>query len=263
MFGTRSRSKGSGFSKVILRLPGGSTPRLHDPAAVPRPRAAALSPAGYLSCSWSEPPKLLPPPHDLCFRFAKLAEGSDEAIRRFVRSWGMLNLHARATEEHVDDWRRYARLADAILRLSAQRLTGDRAEESDWATICRWLEIKNVKHVPRELELPLLAAAVNLWYTRAQGHSVLDLDQERLVIRPQACTLFGVLITQIAHVIAGTDQHAVCSGCKRNFAPKRGQSRGVRRYCKKCRQRKIPQRDAAREWRRRQRNNGDSSLKTV
>jgi hypothetical protein len=253
---------GSDFSKVILHLRGGSTPRLYDPAAVPRPRAAALSPAGYLSCKWSEPPKLRRPPDDLCFRFAKLAEGSDEAIRCFARNWGLLNLHVRA-EEHVDEWRQYGRLAAAILRLSAQHLRGDRAAESDWATICRWLEVKNVTQVPRDLELTLLAAAVNLWYTRAQGHSVLDLDQESLIIRPQASTLFGVLITQIAHVIAGTDQHAVCSGCKRNFAPKRGQSRGVRRYCKKCRRRKIPQRDAAREWRRRQRNNGDSSPKTV
>src|SRR5258707_8100623 len=137
MFGTRSSSKRSGFSKDILRLQDGSIPRLYDPAAVPRPRAAVLSPEGYLSCKWSEPPKLVSPPDDLCFRFAKLAEGSDEAIRRFVRNWGMLNLHVRL-EEHVGDWRRCARLADAILRLSAQRLTGDRAAESDWATICRW-----------------------------------------------------------------------------------------------------------------------------
>jgi hypothetical protein len=239
---------GTHFQQRYFVPPGGSIPRLHDPAEVPRPRTAALSPAGYLSCSWSNPPPLRQPAHDLCFRFAKLAEGSDETIRRFVGRWGLLNFQVRA-EEHVDDWRRYARLADAILRLSAQRLTGGRAEESDWATICGWLELKDVKRVPRDLELSLLGAAVNRWYTRAQGHSVLQLDQNSLIIRPQASTLFGVLITQIAHVIAGADQHAVCSGCKRNFAPQRGQSRGVRRYCKKCRRRKIPQRDAAREWR--------------
>src|SRR5258708_38896674 len=96
MPGTRARSKKSDVSKDILRRRDGSIPRLHDPAAVPRPRAATLSPAGYLSCSWSSPPELRPPAQDLCFCFAKLAEASEEPIRQVARAVGGLNLQARA-----------------------------------------------------------------------------------------------------------------------------------------------------------------------
>jgi hypothetical protein len=63
--------------------------------------------------------------------------------------------------------------------------------------------------------------------------------------------LFGILITQIAHVIAHADQSVVCAGCKHVFTPRRPLSHGARQYCQSCRRRKVPRRDASRAFRTR------------
>jgi len=59
------------------------------------------------------PPALQEPPSDLCFRFARLAGGSKEQIRRFAQRWGPLGIDPRS-EEHLDQWRQYASLAAAL-----------------------------------------------------------------------------------------------------------------------------------------------------
>ena len=63
-------------------------------------------------------------------------------------------------------------------------------------------------------------------------------------MQPGASNLLGVLVTQIAHVMARSDELAVCANCKKLFRVKRRLSRGSRRYCPRCRRAKVPQRDA-------------------
>ena len=101
----------------------------------------------------------------------------------------------------------------------------------------------------------VVGGAVNKWFAAAAGHRILDLVDGTLQVRPAASNLFGVLIVQIAYVLSRCDEAAVCAGCKKPFQPKRPISRGIRQYCRSCRQAKVPQRDAARDWRRRVRDN--------
>jgi hypothetical protein len=88
-------------------------------------------------------------------------------------------------------------------------------------------------------------------FAKARGHRILDLVDSQLQVRPGASNLLGVLVTQIAHAMARSDESPACANCKTTFPPKRRLSRGSRQYCPACRKAKVPQRDASRDWRRR------------
>jgi hypothetical protein len=231
----------------------------------PPSRSTALSRDGLLTWRWyrewekeaeRNPPKLQKPSSDLCLRFARLAEGSDENIRAFAEQWGPLGLPDRA-EERIAEWRRYAKLTNALLRFTAERLTGAPGREEDWVVIVESTKIGKLDR--KELKLnkntqtAIMASAVNTWFADAKGHQILEIVDGQPRVRPGASNLFGVLITQIAHAIARTDQLTICAGCRYPFRPKRPLSRGLRRYCPGCRKAKFPERDAARDWRRRKR----------
>lgn len=245
--------------------------RLLGVPTFPRPTVATLDENGFLRWKWyrhfeshgqmleevgarHRPPALRTPPPDLCFRFAKLASGDNEQIRVFAEKWGPLGTEDRA-EERVDDWRRYAALADALLRFTAVQVSGGRGSDTDWSTICKSTAAKNLdrSHLTAAEQSAVTALAVNTWFALARGHRIVDLVKARLQIRSGASNLLGVLITQIAHVMARSDESAVCANCNKAFPPKQPRSRGSRRYCPKCRKDKVPQRDASRDWRRRRR----------
>jgi hypothetical protein len=228
---------------------------------MPRPLKAAVQ-DGFLTWTWyrnevggnRKPPELKSAPAKLCFDFARLAEGSEEAIRLFAERWGPLNLELRQ-EESVDTWRRYARLAQALLRFTAEVNSGGLGDEEDWREICQSTPAGNLERAgwSRESQMAIAAAAVNLWFAQARGHGILIMIGPDLQVRPFASNLFGVLVTQIAHLVARSDQKAVCAGCRNPFSPTRPIVRGSRQYCNVCRKKKVPQRDASRDWRRRER----------
>lgn len=226
---------------------------------IPKPYRAKVNKDGFLIWSWYpkapiEPPAIHKVPVKLCFDFARLAEGSTESIRRFAASWGPLGWE-RGRQEHVDDFRRYARLAKALLRFTAERLSGGRGLDEDWGTICEFVapgqNLTNRAGLDSRFQMAIIAAAANKWFAQAQGHGILAISDATLQVRPYASNLFGMLITQIAHAIARSDQLAVCDGCRAAFVRDRAPSRGPRQYCGKCRKAKVPQRDASRDWRRR------------
>jgi hypothetical protein len=255
--------------KDFLSLPRRNrTARLIGPPQLPMPMKASLR-DGYLTWTWyspdegghREPPKRQKPPSTLCFDFAKLADASEKQIRRFAEKWGPLGLDRRE-EERVDSWREYARLALALIRFAGHRVTGGDGEEEDWQVICKSTPARSIdrKGMPVRTQMAILASAVNIWFAQARGHGIMTMVDGALQVRPYASDLFGVLITQIAHVIARSDQTALCAGCRDPFTPKRPIVRGSRQYCNGCRKAKLPQRDASRDWRRRVREkagNGD------
>jgi hypothetical protein len=193
-------------------------------------------------------------PVKLCFDFARLAHAFEEEIRCFAARWGPLALE-RGRKEHVDDFRRYARLAKSLLRFTAELLSAGAGADEDWNTICGYIapgqDLADRADLGSRLQITIIAAAVNSWFAKAHGHAILAIGDTTLQVRPFATNLFGILITQIAHVIARSDQLAVCDGCTAAFIPKRAPSKGPRQYCDKCRKAKVPQRDASRDWRRR------------
>jgi hypothetical protein len=262
------------FARVADSLALPSKDRASQLFATPmfsRPAFASLDEDGFLRWKWPghvvyeeqpvkapgakrDAPKLQRAPRALCFRFAQLASGSDEQIRVFAERWGPLGFDQRA-EEQIKDWRRYSEVAAALLRFTAEQITGGRGSDADWSTILEFTEVKGLarSHLTPAVQKMIAAMAVNTWFAKARGHRILDVVDKRVQIRPGASNLLGVLITQIAHVIARSDESALCAGCKRLFPPKRPPSRGARQYCVVCRKAKVPQRDAARDYRRRTR----------
>jgi hypothetical protein len=252
----------SDFSKDFLQAEGKDrNARLVVHPTFPRPLEARLDHDGYLTWRWYEdeqggrdvPPKLQVPRNGLCFEFARLAQASDEHIRRFAERWGPLRIEQRE-EEHVDKWRSYAVLAQVLLRFAGDTAHGGRGSKEDWGTICAWLQVGTLDR-PRSVnqQLAIAASAVNSWFAAARGHRILDVVEGQFQIRPGASNLFGVLGAQLAHAIARSDELARCAGCKAAFTPKRPISHGSRQYCNRCRHAKIPQRDASRAWRSRKR----------
>ncbi len=244
--------------------------RLSGPPELPIPFEASIR-DGYLTWTWYSldkgghrvaptPQKL---PSTLCFDFAKLAGASDKQILRFADKWGPLGLDRRE-EERVDSCREHARLALALIRFAGERVTGGRGEDEDWQVICKSTPARAIdrKRMDHPTQMAIVASAVNTWFAHARGHGIITVDGDSgdLQVRPYASDLFGVLIPQIAHLIARSDQTALCAGCRDPFTPKRPIVRGSRQYCNGCRKAKLPQRDAARDGRRRVREkagNGD------
>lgn len=248
----------------FLRLPNRSraAARLLRPPPLPLPLKAEMH-DGSLTWTWYDTyesdgllksPILRAAPASLCFAFARLAPASDEQIRRFADSWGPLHFDSRP-EESLATWRQYARLAQALLRFTAELKSGGSVDEDDWRMICKSTPAKDLDRagLSRRLQMTIVGAAVNIWFDQARGRGILTMVDNDLQVRPYASNLFGVLITQIAHVIARSDQKAVCAGCRNPFPPARPIVRGSRQYCDLCRKKKVPQRDASRDWRRRTR----------
>ena len=239
---------------LALYQTGRPAPWMHR-YSLPQPLSATVNQRGYMHWRWKSDfmllSKLHAPPSTLCLDFAGLADGSDEEICKFAAEWGPLGPDARKTEERVQMWRRYAKLARALLRFTAERLNDGKGRDEDWKTICKWMPFRPLPRMSKTSESEMVVSAVNDWFDRARGHGILDMLDNQPQIAPHAAFLFGILITQIAHLIARSDQVVVCSGCKRPFIPGRPLSRGSRQPCKSCRKKKIPQRDASHDWRRR------------
>src|SRR5579862_5953102 len=171
-------STSSDFSKDFLQAEGKDrNARLLVHPTLPRPLEACLDHDGYLTWRWYKkyeegghdvPPKLQVPRNGLCFEFARLAQASDEHIRRFAERWGPLRIEQRE-EEHLDKWRSYAVLAQAVLRFAGDRVQGGRGSTEDWGTICAWLQLGTLDR-PRSVnqQLAIAASAVNSWFAAAR-----------------------------------------------------------------------------------------------
>src|SRR5262249_55286175 len=72
-----------------------------------------------------------------------------------------------------------------------------------------------------------------------------------LVLGFSGSRVLGIVGLQIAHALSNAGGKEPCSGCGKAIRPSPKAVRGVRRYCPSCRRRKIPQRDAVRDVRRR------------
>lgn len=64
--------------------------------------------------------------------------------------------------------------------------------------------------------------------------------------------LFGALALELAFAVGRASGFAFCDGCGDVYAPTRRPAHGKRRYCRECRDKRVPLRDAQRDHRRRQ-----------
>jgi hypothetical protein len=168
--------------------------------------------------------------------------------------------------EPVAVWRQFSRKARAILNVAANLDKGRGGAVEDWRAIYdersdrvarRWKPGDDT-----QAHRLMLARALNEWLTIANVRPALEWGRAAQR-RPRICLaeanpawtsgigLFGAIATQLVFAIARSDGLEMCSGCGEPFIPNRRPREGQRRYCRSCRSRGVPLRDAQRDRRRR------------
>jgi hypothetical protein len=176
------------WEDFLKRPKGRRAARLIKPAPMPLPLKAEVH-DGSLTWTWYDPydsdglhksPITRAPSAQLCFAFARLGRASDEEIRQFADRWGPLHFDSRSEEkeESLDTWRQYARLAQALLRFTAELNSGGSVDEEDWRVICESTPAKRLERrgLTLRLQITIVAAAVNTWFDQARPR---DLDDGR------------------------------------------------------------------------------------
>lgn len=155
--------------------------------------------------------------------------------------------------EGIEIWRGYSRKFRALLDLAARLHEGKVGEPDDWRRLNVAVEDDRGRS-GRVLEQDQvqLAVVLNQFISQARVGITVEWDRATPVVAMTGRGLFSALVTQLVLATARSDGLAICSGCAESYAPRRRPRGGQRRYCEKCRERKVPQRDAARDYYRRQ-----------
>ena len=161
-----------------------------------------------------------------------------------------------------------ARAKSLLLAAHAVRLRGDASPELwEKADGFRGSFSKGYGAVWAYLDEPWSRLAANLDYWMAAGDVCLRVRAEGrslvafLGSNPFVNSAFGLLAIQLLLAITRSEGLATCAGCGAPFVSGRqplagrrvGRSIARRNYCQDCRDRKVPQRDAARDYRKRSR----------
>jgi len=173
--------------------------------------------------------------------------------------------------EPLQAWRNYARQIRAILKMAANLHHGKPCDPSDILAFNQpdpekakeWLKMGVAE--PRQegrfhseaaerervsSHRALVANVINSWLWYGDVYPGLFWSEENPRLELTGTGLFGALATQLVLAISRTGGLVFCSGCGAPYFPERRPREGERHYCDECREAKIPERDAARDYRR-------------
>lgn len=264
---------------------------------------------GKLFLEGEVPPTKVSPSNEMLEDFVRLSNASDPKILAYSKKWGLLDLceihlkpacHSKTCEPIVkykhyvfgldDDatleyrkenflsdgeplhiWRRYARFADALLRIAVKLYDDKLANKSDWEN----LRINDPEFLsPNEVEFlsnseehyfkhnlmiqkNRVARGIRYWLELGAVRPVIKWWEKRLVITFECDTdygvLFGNLAIQLMLAICKSSGMAICSNCGNSYSPMRRPKQGQRRYCPNCK--KAGPRDASADYRKRKKQN--------
>jgi hypothetical protein len=223
------------------------------------------------------------PSSSLLESFVRLVDAPDGSIVRYAMRWGVFGVcqhglpachnpppvpipigplkdppwcsprgywEGRAWEP-LEIWRGYARKFRALLNLAARAYGGSPGNVDDW----RELNVETSDTGSRASRLAQdrvqLSVVVNQLVAQARVTMDFRWDRATPVLHPTGRGLFGALVIQLALAIGRSDGLAICSACSVSYIPPRRPRLRQRRYCQDCRDRKVPQRDAAASYRSR------------
>jgi hypothetical protein len=223
------------------------------------------------------------PDKDLIVQFSNLALTESQGVLRFARKWGVLGICVHGLpashnsespfitqdecppctpsgNEPIEQWRRFARLARAMMSIANQLHNGRRGNEGDWLVL---LQGGAESTLPKDIatERRLLQDAVNLWLELGNVRPRLEwnLDVEIALAYPRSSSLFGVLATQLPSFVARSEGLLTCSSCGRSGTlsqlgtlRERKPRAGKRFFCDDCRDENAPQRFASKAYRGRE-----------
>ena len=234
------------------------------------------------SIGWQHGTKNVYPNSKLLLEFAGLAEAEAGAILNFAGRWGALELcyeHLQPASycgcqvfsvkpepetvwflEPLSGWRHYAAIARSLLSVAHCLNQRTAIKEDDWQVIGQLAGIGGSDFFrrgdSRRDAWRRLEVALNVWLSLGGVRIVLHRASTNWNVglggRPAIGNwLFGAIGVQLMLAITNTDGVAFCSGCGKFFLPSRRPNPKRRRYCEECKKRKMPGRDAARDYRAR------------
>jgi hypothetical protein len=100
-------------------------------------------------------------------------------------------------------------------------------------------------------ERAILCIAISDWLRWGDVRPILTSDREgEQSMDFNVGGLFGALARQVQLAVGKRDALAICSECRQTYTPTRRPNPHRRNYCEVCRADGVPQRDAARDWRK-------------
>jgi hypothetical protein len=160
--------------------------------------------------------------------------------------------------EPLSAWRQWVTAARGLLDVAAALHRKQNPTTEQWGRAFAVEEVRRYAEARLGLEPPgpaqRLVGAINGWMALGQVHPRLAWDEHGARVEHSGFGVFGALALQLAAAVGRSDGWASCAGCGEWFSPKRRATKGNRRYCDRCRDAKVPQRDAARDLRERRRN---------
>lgn len=157
--------------------------------------------------------------------------------------------------EPVISWRRFALLARALIKVAAE-LRADREPpdtSAAWMEVILWAQRRQCAFAGvRRGKQHTVAAVVDDWMALGDVRSAFSWPKSGPRVTYAVGGLFGALGLQLMLAVSNVQALVLCSSCGKAYRPRR-LPRSGRHYCPACRRRGIPERDAARDYRVRQR----------
>lgn len=165
--------------------------------------------------------------------------------------------HYEEGREPIERWRYFARQARAILNIAAKLNLQSTCVSEEWALLYReykedfdWLP-KRLSSQNLEDARRLLSFAVNDWLQLGGVRPQFVWKESAAKLEVGGATLFGHLAMQLALVASGTKAMVFCSHCGSDCSPSKQPNPNRRHFCDRCRDEKIPERLASRDYRAR------------
>lgn len=156
--------------------------------------------------------------------------------------------------EPIERWWHFAQQARAILNIAAKLNSQSTHVSEGWTLL--YQEYEEEFHKPLRPENSedirrLLSFAVNDWLQLGGVRPQFVWKEPAPKLEVGGPTLFGHLAVQLALVVSRTEAMVFCSRCGIPYLPSRQPNRNRRNFCDTCRDNKIPERLASREYRAR------------
>jgi len=218
------------------------------------------------------------PGSSLLTRFIQLADAQDEEILNYALKWGVLEIcehlqpacHSDECRpqsvhdlfwEHTAVWRENAELFRSLLSIAARLESGKVGRQADWEIVIAVMRFEGSPAFAMHglgADRQKLKTALNVLLTTSHVHPIVQDYRTGWQVELTGgfhigSALFGALVCQLILAATRTEGAALCSACGAGFTPERRLNPERRAYCQTCRRRGVPARDAARDYRKRQR----------
>jgi len=261
---------------------------LHVPAGIVLTESNSGEPALGLDPNAEERDDRLEVASGLLEAFVRLADEEPEGFLDFARRYGLLNLcghdlpachypipytslaFARRYSfpcfpvvlepggmERLDTWRRFSRVADALLSIAAKLRDGKKGARADWRTVVGASDVeRKVRSVTRQKSIEeddwvLLAHELQRWLQLGNVRPVLRGFDQRLDMDLSSEGLFPNIAKQLVFTVAGFERISFCDGCGRVYVPTRKPRPDRRKFCKHCNEAGVPAKLRVRDHRAR------------